>query len=332
VPVVTADGRGIRASLVRRGAAVRVMRASVNGVMIRALALAAVCAAAGGCATVPLATSGSVIATPAAPVSIAPVVDKRSKVWQADRLDHGYIVILPGSWGETAADHGIVEGLVDAGVDAAIEIYAWPVGDFPAGVFMVPYNLRATERNRGQARTVAEKIVRYQQSHPGRPVHLIGYSGGGGIAAWTLEELPEHSRITSAVLLAPTLSYTYDFAKALAHTDRGIDSFYSLYDVPVMMAGCSVVGTTDGSHRPAGGAVGFRQPKPVAGAMAAVRQHAYTLAMLGGGHAGGHYGWTREGFVATHVAPLLGAPGTTRDGGTRESIVQAAAPVAATTR
>jgi hypothetical protein len=332
MPVVAADGSGVRARLARRGAAVRVMQASVSGATIRSLAMAALCAVGGGCATMPVATTGTVIATPSSPASIAPVADKRSRVWQADRLDRGYVVILPGSWGETAADHGIVDGLVDAGVDAAIEIYAWPVGEFPAGVFMVPYNLRATERNRGQARTVAEKIVRYQEAYPGRPVHIIGYSGGGGIAAWTLEELPEHSRITSAVLLAPTLSYTYDFAKALAHTDRGIDSFYSLYDVPVMMAGCSVVGTTDGSHRPAGGAVGFRQPKPVAGVMAAVRQHAYTLAMFDGGHAGGHYGWTREGFVAAHVAPLLGRTAATRAVGTPAAMQQAAMPAASTTR
>jgi len=290
---------------------------------LHALAVTTAVVAATGCATVPLATTSAVAPPPAAPVAAAPTPDKRSKVWQADRLDRGYVVILPGSWGETAADHGIVDGLVAAGTDAAIEIYAWPVGEFPAGVFMVPYNLRATARNRTQAREVAAKIVRYREAHPGRPVHVIGYSGGGGIAAWALEELPDHCRITSAVLLAPTLSFTYDFGKALAHTDRGIDSFYSLYDVPVMMAGCSIVGTTDGSHAPAGGAIGFRQPKAVAGALAVVRQHAYSLAMLGGGHAGGHYGWTRQGFVAAHVAPLLAS--STANAAAPAAVVQAAA-------
>jgi hypothetical protein len=286
------------------GDAVQTRCARTIVVAVCAVAGAAACLAS-GCATIPVASSSAVAVRPLPSVDSPTANDKRSKIWQADRLDHGYVVVLPGSWGETAADHGIVDGLVTAGIDAAIEIYAWPVGDYPTGFLMVPYNLRATTRNRGQAREVAAKIIRYQKDHPGRPVHLIGYSGGGGIATWTLEELPDDARIASAILLAPTLSYSYDLRKALAHTDRGIDSFYSLYDVTVMMAGCSIVGTTDGSHLPAGGAVGFRQPRVSGEGNPVVRQHAYTLSMITGGHSGGHYGWTRQGFVTAHVAPLL---------------------------
>ncbi len=276
---------------------------------IRVVPMVAVLAATSGCATVPVATHSSVAADPMVALAAPPTAgDKRSKLWQASRLDRGYIVILPGAWGESAEDHGIVDGLIAAGTDAAIEVYAWPADHFPSGPFMVPYNLRATSRNRDQAREVAAKIVRYQEAHPGRPVHVIGYSGGGGIATWTLEELPDDHRVTSAILLAPTLSSCYDFSKALAHTDHGIDSFYSLYDVPVMMAACSIVGTTDGSHRLAGGAIGFRQPTADGVTTAVVRQHSYTLAMLGQGHPGGHFGWTRKGFVTAHVAPLLSAP------------------------
>ncbi len=286
----------------------RATSAGTSAVAISALIVASVVGGAGGCATLPMATSAAVAVRPLPPTDVPTKGEaKRSKVWQADRVDRGYIVILPGSWGETAADHGIVDGLVAAQIDAAIEIHAWPVGDFPAGVLMVPYNLRATTRNRCQAREVAAKIVRYQKSYPGRPVHLIGYSGGGGIAMWTLEELPDDCRITSAVLLAPTLSYSYDLRPALTHTDCGIDSFYSLYDVPVMMAGCSIVGTTDGTHWPAGGAIGFRQTPEVDGNAPVMRQHAYTLSMLMGGHSGGHFGWTRKGFVTGHVAPLIAA-------------------------
>jgi len=324
-------GRGFRAA---GEESVRTCCGRTTRAALYAAAVTLGCVAGGGCASFPVATIAAVGDRPAVTTATAPVADKRTKVWQAERLDRGYVVILPGSWGETAADHGIVDGLVAAGIDAAIEIYAWPAGDFPAGVFMVPYNLRATTRNRGQAREVAARIVRYQKDHPGRPVHLIGYSGGGGIAAWTLEELPADTRIASAVLLAPTLSYTYDFSRALAHTERGIDSFYSLYDVPVMMAGCSIVGTTDGTHWPAGGAVGFRQPPAVVGESAVVRQHPYTLSMLGGGHPGGHYGWTREGFVAEHVAPLLVAGGAVRSTGTpaAEPPLQAAAATGTTIR
>lgn len=240
-----------------------------------------------------------------------PAAGKRSKLWQADRLDRGYVLILPGSWGEEAVDNGIVSGLTEAGIDAALEVYAWPLGDFPSGALWVPYNLRATSRNREQARAVVAKILRYQREYPGRPVHLIGYSGGGGIAVWALEELPAGTKVASAILLAPTLSFNYKLGPALNHTDRGIQNFYSPYDVPILMTACSIIGTTDGRHRFPGGAVGFHPSWWASLAerkshAAQVHQHPYSFTtMLMQGHPGGHYGWLRQSFVATHVAPLI---------------------------
>ena len=155
------------------------------------------------------------------------------------------------------------------------------------------------------------KILRYQQAHPGRPVHLIGYSGGGGIAVWALEELPAGTKVASAILLAPTLSFNYRLGPALNHTERGIQNFYSPWDVPILMTACSIVGTTDGRHRFPGGAVGFH-PRWWSSSeeqrihATQVHQHPYSFAtMLMQGHPGGHYGWVRQGFVAAHVAPLL---------------------------
>jgi len=279
----------------------------LRGYYCRAIVAGVLCL--GGLCGISSITATAIAAT-VETTATAPEADKRSKFWQADRIDRGFIVILPGSWGETAADHGIVDGLINAQIDSAIEMYAWPIGEFPSGILMVPYNLRATKRNREQAREVVAKIVRYQKQYPGRPVHLIGYSGGGGIAVWALEALPAETKISSAILLAPTLSSSYDLGPALSRTQHGIHNFYSQYDVPIMMAACSIVGTTDGTHGLAGGAVGFRPSRSADATQrelhaSHLHQHPYTLSMLEGGHTGGHYGWTRHGFIAAHVAPLI---------------------------
>ena len=37
-----------------------------------------------------------------------------------------------------------------------------------------------------EASRLAAKIVEYREQHPGRPVHLIGHSGGGGMRDWAM--------------------------------------------------------------------------------------------------------------------------------------------------
>jgi dienelactone hydrolase len=234
--------------------------------------------------------------------------EKNPQLAFPDRLNRGYTIVLPGIWGEQTVDHGIVTGLMDADVQSAIELYDWT-----ASPLWLVYNLRNLDHNRAEARKIAEKIVRYQERYPGRPVCLIGYSGGGGVAVLTLEALPPEHRVTTAILLAPTLACDYDLRPAISGTERGIHNFYSPLDAPILMVLGTVVGTTDGRHTLAAGAVGFEVPSSVAAAgrrayMANVVQESYDPAMLLDGHAGGHFGWAGAAFVAHHVAPLLAPP------------------------
>jgi len=225
-----------------------------------------------------------------------------------DRLDRGYTIVLPGIWGAQVVDYAIVKGLQDGDVQSAIELYDWT-----AGLLRLVYNLRALEHNQGEARKIAAKIVAYQDRYPGRPVHLVGYSGGGGVAVLTLEALPPDRRVTDAILLAPTLASDYDLRKAISHTTVGIRNFYSPLDVPILMVLSTAFGTTEGQHTPAAGAIGFQ----VLGKSGSeerrnyeshVSQESYNLAMLADGHGGGHFGWANRTFIARHVAPLLAAP------------------------
>ena len=225
-----------------------------------------------------------------------------------DRLDQGYTIVLPGIWGCAPLEHGIVKGLIDADVPSAIELYDWTEGPL-----LLVYNLRALAHNRIEATKVAGKIVAYQDRYPGRPVTVIGYSGGGAVAVLALESLPAGRKVTSAVLLAPTLAPDYDLRTALSHSERGIRSFHSPIDAPILIVLSTAFGTTEGRHTLSAGAVGFTVPRAVDGKQreayaARVSQQAYSPDMLATGHPGGHFGWTNRAFVAKWIAPLVSSP------------------------
>jgi pimeloyl-ACP methyl ester carboxylesterase len=223
-----------------------------------------------------------------------------------ERLNQGYTIVLPGVMGSAPLDHGIVKGLVDADVPTAVDLYDWT-----ASPYRLVYNLRALSRNRSEAQKIAGRIVAYQDRYPGRPVYLVGYSGGGAVAVLTLEALPPDRKITKAVLLAPTLAQDYDLQVALSRTEQGVHSFHSAIDVPVMVVLAMAFGTTEGKHTFTAGAFGFQRPKGPDESQrrpdyARLAQHAYDLKMLESGHAGGHFGWANRGWVAHWVAPMLG--------------------------
>jgi pimeloyl-ACP methyl ester carboxylesterase len=222
-----------------------------------------------------------------------------------DRLEQGYTIILPGILGSEPLDHGILHGLEDANVNCAIELYDWTEGPL-----LLVYNLCSLDHSRMEAKKIAGKIAAYQDRYPGRPVHLIGYSGGGGLAVLALEALPPDRQITSAILIAPTLACDYDLQAAMCRTDRGIYNFYSPMDVPILMVLTTAFGTTEGRHTFAAGALGFEIPKSLDAESrndysAHLIQQSYTIDMIGFGHPGGHFGWTQRALIAEYVAPLL---------------------------
>jgi pimeloyl-ACP methyl ester carboxylesterase len=264
----------------------------------------AACLLLAGCTPVPVVKGGN---CPGDSQAAAGITDA-SRLALPERLDQGYTIVLPGIWGAQPVEYGIVEGLKDGNVPSAVELYDWT-----AGVARLVYNLRAIEHNRQQGQKIAAKIVAYQDRYPGRPVHLVGYSGGAGVAVLTLEALPPNRRVTDAILLAPTLASDYNLRPALSHTSRGIRNFYSPLDVPILMVLSTAFGTTEGQHVAAAGAIGFQTPdnsgqEPQRDGEQQVSQQAYSFDMLKDGHVGGHFGWANRTFIAHHVAPLLDAP------------------------
>jgi pimeloyl-ACP methyl ester carboxylesterase len=213
------------------------------------------------------------------------------------RLDQGLVLILPGIEGRSFLNISLMQGLLDGGVPYGMEIVDWTTGN----KFLAVYHLRSRRRNLQQAAQLAERITQYQRDYPGRPVWLIGHSGGAGITMLTLAALPGGTKITGIVLMAAALSRGFDLTPAFEKTARGVWSFHSWNDWLFVGLGTILFGTMDGWHMPGAGLLGFRplrEPRSFV-------QTGYHPRMIKQFNLGGHFGCVHRVFVAEQIAPIL---------------------------
>lgn len=218
------------------------------------------------------------------------------------RLARGLVVVLPGIEGRSQFNVNIARGLDSGGVHCAIEIYDWNT-KVPFGSLV---NLTFIDRNREQARALSARILEYQRDYPGRPVHLVGHSGGGGLAVMALEAHPRNSPMCGAILLAPAVSPEYDLRRALRRADQGIVNCYSKLDVMFLELGTGLFGNVDRGRGPAAGAVGFDvSRRSMFAEYDKLKQLAWSQKMIRHGHYGGHFGWADRTFVSRYLAPII---------------------------
>jgi pimeloyl-ACP methyl ester carboxylesterase len=218
------------------------------------------------------------------------------KAWlEPERLDQGYVIVLPGIEGRSFLNRGIASGLSDAGVPFGIEIYDWTDGPLWA-----IYNLRSRTLHSRQSEALREKILTYQREHPGRPIYLVGHSGGAALALLTVAGLPDGISVTGIVLIVPAMSPTYSLDDAAAHVERGIWNYRSYGDCVYLGALTALFGTVDGRHVPAAGAMGFKKPLNHK-----VTEIPFQVSMIRDWNTGGHLTCTNRVFVRKWIAPLL---------------------------
>ena len=220
-----------------------------------------------------------------------------------ERLDQGLVVVLPGIEGLSHLNRRMVRGLAMGGVTHAIEIYDWTYGRF-----WQLWSLRSRRRHTEQATLLAGKIAAYQNEYPGRPVHLVGHSGGGAMIAYTLEALEPGRKITGGIMLVPALSPGYSLKMAVSRTERGIWNFCSHGDFLFLGVATLLLGTTDGQHCVSAGNLGFTDrvvSDAACSETAVLRNVGYQWNMLKTGHWGGHLSISSSRFIARDVAPLI---------------------------
>lgn len=163
-------------------------------------------------------------------------------------------------------------------------------------------------RNRVVAARFARLMLRYRRRFPDARMHLLGCSGGAGIAVFALESLRGRVPVDTLLLVGPGLSPTYYLAPALQSVQRCY-ALISAKDTFILGMGTRVFGTTDRRYVAAAGCTGFRVPLGLdAAGRAAYDRLAeihWTPEFTQWDHYGGHTGWTAVPFLRAHLMPLL---------------------------
>ena len=210
------------------------------------------------------------------------------------------LIHLPGIGGEMAIDRRLMRGLLAGEVAKEGEILDWTGADRGLNA------LGHVERNRQQAKDLADRIVEIHRRDARTRIILSAHSGGTGIVVWALEQLPPDVKIDRLLMLASALSPTYDLSRALAHVQTGAYSFHSEYDTIVLKYGTMALGTIDRQQVPAAGYEGFAMPEGADRTQyAKLHQYAYDPAWMRLGNDGQHIGATHPVFAEQILAPLL---------------------------
>jgi len=214
-----------------------------------------------------------------------------------ERLDRGLVIILPGIEGQSELNRNIRRGLIAGGVHCAMPIYSWGRPIPFAGVLI---NQMDFVGNRLSGIGVKDMIVNYQDSHPGKPVHIVGHSGGGGVAVFAAEALPKDRKIDGLILLSASISSAYNLKEAASRCSKGIVNFYNPNDAGLLGIGTTVLGTVDGTHGPSAGLIGFDRAGEEG------HENVYQVKLSGMDTEGDpHASTTHVRFVCRNVAPWV---------------------------
>jgi len=170
----------------------------------------------------------------------------------AAETDAGLIVLYPGALNTHTEMIGTYYGLLDAGIDQAIEVKQW--GDPVGHITNVAAQAVAVKEAAG---VEAARLAAYMQAHPAAPVTLIGYSDGAQFAVWVAERMPADSpSLSRLILLSASMSPDYDLRPAMDHTQHGAAAYWSPREqTTVFLLG--IIGMLDGSAPPPAGTLGF---------------------------------------------------------------------------
>lgn len=225
-----------------------------------------------------------------------------------DRLDKGLVLILPGVEGPSPWTSSVRQGLFEGGTPYALEIHNW-IGS-GLGIWYA-YNESASRR---QAGLLADRIADYRRENPGRPVFVVGISGGAAIAVFAAEATPEPGLIDGMILLATPLRPQYDLTRAVSHSRGHVVNYHTTSDL-WLLGLTTLFRNLDGSSGATAGHEGFVLPEDGGRTVSPQRREVFAQmaqvpwdpSMAEHGNRGGHTGWTNAQWVAHDLPPILDA-------------------------
>ncbi|HUU83786.1 MAG TPA: hypothetical protein VM243_09810 [Phycisphaerae bacterium] len=201
-------------------------------------------------------------------------------------------------WGFTRFCRGLRRG----GCAHQVRLFRWC--GWAGALLVLPDYLRR-DRLAGKARRLARFLDDLTDRHPGRPIHLVGYSTGVFLVLEALKRVNHPSRIGQVILLAGALSPDYGTHELSDRVGR-LHNFYSYRDCLLNGLAPLLFGCNDGRWSLACGMVGFR-PTGAQSRPDFVRQYPWSASAIRLGYWGDHFSITAPAFVAERIAPLLTA-------------------------
>lgn len=188
-----------------------------------------------------------------------------------------------------------------AGVTHEIRPFRWS-----HGTCHYLHDLQDPENVLWKARKLAARVREVKAEAPGRPVYLVGRSGGAGVVLAAAAQLPSET-LERIVLLSPAVSPDCDLTPAFRATRSEIVCFSSCNDQFILNWGTSLFGTVDRVYGPSAGLHGFNLPADDEGRdlyrrLVHVPWH---CGMIRDGHPGLHSTALSARFQKRHVAPWL---------------------------
>lgn len=217
----------------------------------------------------------------------------RAAAAAAGRRAGGRVVILPGIANLEFEFAGLVKRLRAKLPGFDVEIRRW------GPRLRLLHNLRAERSNRAAARALAAELAEWRAEHPGERLYLVGYSGGGGIAALATAELPAGVRVDRLILVAAAISPGFPFsARTLPHVAEFAANFSSERDWQVDW-GTRTFGTIDRVKTASAGADGFSRDDD------RLLEYRWSRADLLCRHHGHHLSYLRPRWQDAKLLPAL---------------------------
>jgi pimeloyl-ACP methyl ester carboxylesterase len=231
------------------------------------------------------------------PLAGSVATDARFATQQAQTLqpalERGRLLILPGIHNTEFHLSSFVRAASSMLPNFEIDILPWGTP------FMGISNLRAYERNVQTAHSIAADLSSWRYAHPDAALYVVGYSGGGGIAALVVDALPADVAVDRLVLIAPAISPTFPVEeKLLPHVNEFIVNYASDRDAQVGL-GTKVFGTIDRIDTVSAGYSGFSESS------ARLLEWQWSTSDMRVGHLGNHVAYLGRRWQMSTLLPAL---------------------------
>ncbi|MGH7175798.1 MAG: esterase/lipase family protein [Tepidisphaeraceae bacterium] len=185
----------------------------------------------------------------------------------------------------------MIDALHASGIDTPFQIVTWGA---PPALFFLNFQTRSIHAQ--AERQLRDRILAWRSEHPRGRVDLIGHSAGCGVILGALSGAPAEAQVKTVILLAPSVSPSYDLAPALARVSGTICVFHSDSDWLHLAWRTSTFGTYDNVKTRAAGNVAFDLSQlPVSQSTRVVQLQ----------HDAGHFGCVTDRNVTFEVASVL---------------------------